>query len=94
MGAGAFLPPEVIPYFGLIPLGLGLWAAWQAWRGDDDDDDEARVEGKNVAVWTVAGVTFANAGTTSASMSLSSSTSGLLPWWPTALSSRCSWRSW
>ncbi|OLT41358.1 cadmium transporter [Serinicoccus sp. CNJ-927] len=63
VGAGAFLPPEAIPYFGLIPLGLGLWAAWQLWRGDDDDDDdEAKVEGKNVAVWTVAGVTFANGG--------------------------------
>ena len=62
LGAGAFLPPELIPYFGLIPLGLGLWAAWQAWRGDDDDDDEAKIEGKNVAVWTVAGVTFANGG--------------------------------
>ncbi|MFB9653408.1 cadmium resistance transporter [Pseudarthrobacter sp. NPDC092184] len=63
LGAGAILPPEVIPYFGLIPLGLGLWAAWQAWRGDDDDDDdEAKIEGKNVAAWTVAGVTFANGG--------------------------------
>lgn len=63
LGAGAFLPPEAIPYFGLIPLCLGLWAAWEAWRGDDDDDDdEAKVEGKNVAVWTVAGVTFANGG--------------------------------
>ena len=63
LGAGAFLPPEAIPYFGLIPLGLGLWAAWEAWRDDDDDDDdEAKVAGKNVAVWTVAGVTFANGG--------------------------------
>nr|WP_221243438.1 cadmium resistance transporter [Micrococcus sp. TA1] len=62
LGAEAFLPPEVIPYFGLIPLGLGLWAAWQGWRGDDDDDDEAKIEGKNVAAWTVAGVTFANGG--------------------------------
>lgn len=62
LGAGAFLPPEVIPYFGLIPLGLGLWAAWQTWRGDDDDDDESRFEGKKVAAWTVAGVTFANGG--------------------------------
>ena len=62
LGAGAFLPPEVIPYFGLIPLGLGLWAAWQAWRKRDDDDDEAKVKGKKVAVWTVAGVTFANGG--------------------------------
>ena len=62
--AGAFLPPEVIPYFGLIPLALGLWAAWQAWRRrrDDDDDDEGKIEGKKVAVWAVAGVTFANGG--------------------------------
>ncbi|AWH95419.1 cadmium resistance transporter [Dietzia psychralcaliphila] len=61
LGAGTFLPSEAIPYFGLIPLALGLWAAWQAWRGDDDDDD-AKIEGKNVAVWTVAAVTFANGG--------------------------------
>lgn len=65
LGAGAFLPPEVVPYFGLIPLGLGLWAAWQAWHrrhDDDDDDDESKIEGKKVAVWAVAGVTFANGG--------------------------------
>ena len=65
LGAGAFLPPEVIPYFGLIPLGLGLWAAWQAWHrrhDDDDDDDESKIEGKKVAVLAVAGVTFANGG--------------------------------
>ena len=61
-GAGAFLPPAAIPYFGLIPLGLGLWAAWEAWRGDDDDDDEAKVAGKKVGVGAVAGVTFANGG--------------------------------
>ena len=62
MGAGAFLPSTASPYFGLIPLCLGLWAAWQAWRGDDDDDDEAKVAGKKVGVGTVAGVTFANGG--------------------------------
>src|SRR5699024_9380542 len=63
LGAGAFLPPEAIPYFGLIPFALGLWAAWGAWRSDaDDDDDDARVAGKKVAVWTVAAVTFANGG--------------------------------
>ena len=61
-GAGAFLPPAAIPYFGLIPLGIGLWAAWEAWRGDGDDDDEAKVAGKKVGVGTVAGVTFANGG--------------------------------
>lgn len=62
VGAGAFLPQQAIPYFGLIPLGLGLWAAWNAWRGDDDDDDDAKIEGKNVTILTVAGVTFANGG--------------------------------
>ena len=62
LGAGAFLPPHVIPYFGLIPLALGLWAAWRAWRGNDDDDDDGKVAGKNVGVWTVAAVTFANGG--------------------------------
>ncbi|MFS0002580.1 cadmium resistance transporter [Corynebacterium striatum] len=61
LGADAFLPTEAIPYFGLIPLALGLWAAWQAWKGDDDDDD-AKVSGKNVSALTVAGVTFANGG--------------------------------
>lgn len=61
LGAGAFLPETAIPYFGLIPLALGLWAAWQAWR-DDDDDDEVKVAGRSVAVWTVAAVTFANGG--------------------------------
>lgn len=62
LGAGAFLPPEVIPYFGLVPLALGLWAAWQAWRHRHEDDDEGKIEGKRVAVWAVAGVTFANGG--------------------------------
>ncbi|WEV78706.1 cadmium resistance transporter [Janibacter cremeus] len=61
IGAGAFLPSAAIPYFGLIPLALGLWAAWQVWRGGDDDDD-AKVAGKKVSAWTVAGVTFANGG--------------------------------
>lgn len=62
VGAGAFLPSGAIPYFGLIPLTLGLWAAWNAWRGDDDDDDDAKVAGKKIGAWTVAGVTFANGG--------------------------------
>ena len=61
IGAGAFLPSGAIPYFGLIPLVLGLWAAWNAWRGGDDDDD-AKVAGKKIGAWTVAGVTFANGG--------------------------------
>ena len=42
--AVTFLPESAIAYFGLIPLFLGIWAAWQAWRGDDDDDDEDETE--------------------------------------------------
>ncbi|CAN7507184.1 cadmium resistance transporter [Mycolicibacterium frederiksbergense] len=62
LGAGAFLPEQVIPYFGLIPLALGLRAAWQAWRGSGDDDDDASATGRSVGAWTVAAVTFANGG--------------------------------
>lgn len=62
-GAQVLLPEEILPYFGLIPLGLGLWAAWQAWRNrGQDDDDDAQLAGKRVSVWTVAAVTFANGG--------------------------------
>ncbi|MBF6370540.1 cadmium resistance transporter, partial [Nocardia puris] len=50
LGVTALLPEHAIAYFGLIPLLLGLLAAWRAWRNHDDDD---RVEGKKVAVWTV-----------------------------------------
>ena len=63
LGAGAFLPPEVIPYFGLIPLVLGLLAAWRTWRAwRDDDDDEGEVNGRALSVPTIAAVTFANGG--------------------------------
>jgi len=47
------------PYFGLIPLLLGLRAAWEAWQGEDDDELDDR---KKVAPLTVAAVTFANGG--------------------------------
>ena len=62
LGARTFLPEAAIPYFGLIPLALGLLAAWRAWRSDDDDDDEGKVAGKSVSALTVAAVTFANGG--------------------------------
>ena len=62
LGARSFLPEEAIPYFGLIPLVLGLLAAWRAWRDDDNDDDEGKVSGKSVSALTVAAVTFANGG--------------------------------
>lgn len=59
-GAGLFLPDDAIPYFGLIPLLLGAFAAWQVWRNGDDDDDT--VADKPVSALTVAAVTFANGG--------------------------------
>ncbi|GAA3717462.1 cadmium resistance transporter [Microlunatus aurantiacus] len=62
LGAQAFLPESAIPYFGLIPLLLGLRAAWQVWRRRGDDDDDELAEGKTVSVLTVAAVTFANGG--------------------------------
>lgn len=60
MGARSFLPEAALPYFGLIPLALGLYAAWRTWR--NRGDDEAQVAGKQVGVLTVAAVTFANGG--------------------------------
>jgi cadmium resistance protein CadD (predicted permease) len=60
LGAGLFLPDDAIPYFGLIPLLLGLYAAWQVWR-NGDDDDETMAE-RPVSALTVAAVTFANGG--------------------------------
>ena len=63
LGAGAFLPVSAIPYFGLVPLLLGLRAAWSGWRGRDDDDDEgAAGSGSRIGVLGIAGVTFATGG--------------------------------
>lgn len=56
LGAG-LLPAWLIPYLGLIPLLLGLRAAWQAWRPGDGDE----VDGGGGAL-SVAAVTFANGG--------------------------------
>ncbi|WP_030485885.1 cadmium resistance transporter [Nocardioides aequoreus] len=60
LGAGFFLPDGAIPYFGLIPLLLGGYAAWQVWRNGDQDDDT--LADKPVSALTVAAVTFANGG--------------------------------
>ena len=62
LSAQALLSERVLPYFGLIPIGLGLWAAWQAWRNRGKDDDDAPTGSKRVSMWTVAVVTFANGG--------------------------------
>lgn len=63
-GFGAtFLPEAAVAYLGLLPLALGLKAAWQAWRDRRDgggEDDAERPGGPGM--WTVAAVTFANGG--------------------------------
>lgn len=60
LGAGLFLPEAAIAYFGLIPLLLGGYAAWQVWRNGDGDDDT--LADKPISALTVAAVTFANGG--------------------------------
>ena len=57
-----FLPESVIPYLGLLPLGLGVKAAVQAWRHRDDADEEARTRQDGPRILEVATVTFANGG--------------------------------
>lgn len=53
------LPQAAIPYLGLLPLLLGIRAAWRLWRPRDEvhADDHGRVR-----VVDVAAVTFANGG--------------------------------
>ena len=60
LGAATFLSEEAIAYFGLIPLALGVRAAWKTWRRDDDEDEKGLSKG--ISAWSVAGVTFANGG--------------------------------
>jgi len=68
LGAG-LLPRSAIPYLGLLPLLLGIQAAWRAWRerhgaGPDDPEDHgpAATRGGGPATLTVAAVTLANGG--------------------------------
>jgi len=60
-GAGLFLPDAAIPYFGLIPLLLGLYAAWQVIRRNGGDDDDSLAD-RPISALAVAAVTFANGG--------------------------------
>ncbi|MGC7101308.1 cadmium resistance transporter [Amycolatopsis lurida] len=63
LGAG-LLPESGIPYLGLLPLALGLRAAWQAWKshraGNSEDGQVAG--GEDVGILQVAAVTLANGG--------------------------------
>lgn len=60
LGAG-LLPGSAIPYLGLLPLLLGLRAAWRAWNSRRDAGDEAPAA-SGAGVLQVAAVTFANGG--------------------------------
>ncbi|MGW6357689.1 cadmium resistance transporter [Streptomyces sp. NPDC055092] len=59
-----FLPESAIPYLGLLPLALGLKAAWQAWKdhgaGGHEEEEQAKEGGPSPL--EVAAVTFANGG--------------------------------
>ncbi|GLW94336.1 cadmium transporter [Actinokineospora globicatena] len=57
LGAG-LLPEHLLPLLGVVPLALGLRAAWSAWR---DRDDEPSVQ-TGPGLLAVAGVTLANGG--------------------------------
>jgi cadmium resistance protein CadD (predicted permease) len=57
-----FLPAEVVPYLGLLPLALGIKAAVQAWRHRGDEDDEMAAGEGGPRILEVAAVTFANGG--------------------------------
>ncbi|WP_409467222.1 cadmium resistance transporter [Streptomyces sp. HC307] len=62
-GFGAtFLPESAIPYLGLLPLALGLKAAWQAWRQRGEEEAEEAVSAGGPRALEVAAVTFANGG--------------------------------
>ncbi|MEU0217176.1 cadmium resistance transporter [Streptomyces sp. NPDC006265] len=58
-----FLPESAIPYLGLLPLALGLKAAWQVWKNHQTGEgDEALAKEGGPSSLEVAGVTFANGG--------------------------------
>src|SRR5689334_18971240 len=52
----ALLPAQFRPWLGLIPLALGLKAAWSLWRGNGDGDDDEPDTAPGVLA--VAGVTL------------------------------------
>lgn len=57
-----FLPEWAVPYLGLLPLALGLKAAWRAWKHRDDEVDEQQTTEGGPRALEVAAVTFANGG--------------------------------
>ncbi len=56
------LPEKAIPYLGLLPLLLGLRAAWNLRRDRDSENAGTSDQSGGVGVLQVAAVTFANGG--------------------------------
>jgi cadmium resistance protein CadD (predicted permease) len=60
------LPAAALPYFGLIPIALGLRAGWRAYRERRSDAGNAPQMAapprEGPGIWQVAAVTFANGG--------------------------------
>ncbi|MFE9435238.1 cadmium resistance transporter [Streptomyces sp. NPDC006640] len=60
-----FLPESAIPYLGLLPLALGLKAAWRVWKNHREgggNEQEAQGREGGPSPLEVAAVTFANGG--------------------------------
>lgn len=69
LGSRYLLPEAALPWFGLIPLILGIKAGVDAWRESREEDSEdeyeetaERIQTKPLSILAVAGVTFANGG--------------------------------
>lgn len=61
LGAGFYLPLQIIPLFGLVPIGMGLWVIWRHRRGGDHDE-QAHLGERKVGVWTALVLTVAHGG--------------------------------
>ncbi|MCI5825791.1 MAG: cadmium resistance transporter [Arcanobacterium sp.] len=69
IGTAVLLPSAAIPWFGILPLVIGIRAAissWQAAHGGDTDDElhesAEKIAQKPLSIMAVAAVTFANGG--------------------------------
>jgi len=54
------LPKETIALLGLLPLALGVRAAWSVWRNRHDPDRDPSTATTPLGPLAIAGVTFAN----------------------------------
>lgn len=57
-----FLPESAIGYLGLLPLALGVKAAWRAWKHQSDGAEEPAAKEGGPGAMEVTAVTLANGG--------------------------------